>query len=476
MSAPTFLVGLDVGTTRVKAVLLDCGGGQELAEAVEPTPWHREPGGQDLDPSDVAELVRRLVRQVGEAAASRGGRVAGIGTTGMGEAGVVVDAAGSPLAPIRAWFDQRADVDAVRDACGVEAFHRAVGMPLDAQPSLPKLVRLRAELPGTARGVRFFSVPEWAVVALGGAPGSELSLASRTGLLDVGAGEAWPAAIDLLGRDLLGEPTTAGTPAGRACAHGLPDAVRGAVLTVGGHDHQVAALAAGAAREGVLLDSLGTAEALMRFTREAPKPDLAAAAVVDGLALGRTVVAGHACLLGGLRTGFGLERVAGALGASTRQRRTELAEQALALPPRRLAHARLDADRVVLELTDAVTPAEVWRAAVTDLVNAADDVLAALKRLVGPHADAVAIGGWMANPAVAHAKAAQLPGLRALRLHEAGAAGAAYLAGVAADLLPPPEELAGPPWPVADQPVDAVQPGSPTSTVGTTRSTKEAPE
>lgn len=441
----SFLVGVDVGTTRIKAVLLDLAG-HEFDKAAVPTPWERVPGGQDLDPVQVRDIVRTLVRSVADGAAGRGGRVVGIGTTGMGEAGVAVDAAGTPLAPIRAWFDQRADVRTVLDAIGADAFARAVGMPLDAQPSLPKLLALRAELPAMARAVRFYSVPEWAVVALGGAPGSEVSLASRTGLLDIATGHSWPEAAFLLGRDLLGEPVPAGAVAGRATAAG----VEGAALTVGGHDHQVAALVAGAARDGMLFDSLGTAEAIMRFTSTTPGPDLAAAAVAEFLTLGRTVVDGHACLLGGLRTGFGLERVANALGLTRRAERAEVAQQALNLGGAHLASVRIEGEHVVLELADGVTPAHVWRAAVDDLVAASGPVIATMERLVGPHLGAVAIGGWMSNPALAQAKAAQLPGLRALRLQEAGAAGAAYLAGVAAGLLPAAQDLTGPPWPVAD--------------------------
>ena len=39
------------------------------------------------------------------------------------------------------------------------------------------------------------------------------------------------------------------------------------MLTVAGHDHQTAAFALGAAVDGALFDSLGTAEALLRTVR-----------------------------------------------------------------------------------------------------------------------------------------------------------------------------------------------------------------
>src|SRR5262249_61123498 len=87
------------------------------------------------------------------------------------------------------------------------------------------------------------------------------SLPSRTGLFDLVAAGPWEAALDLLGRPgLLPEPVVAGTSAGLANGPDVPAVLRGAVLTVAGHDHQVAAYATGAAVDGALLDSLGTAD------------------------------------------------------------------------------------------------------------------------------------------------------------------------------------------------------------------------
>jgi hypothetical protein len=56
--------------------------------------------------------------------------------------------------------------------------------------------------------------------------------------------------------------------------------LRGAILTVAGHDHPVASLAAGALSSGALFDSCGTAEALVRVTERAITPD-------ERVALGR---------------------------------------------------------------------------------------------------------------------------------------------------------------------------------------------
>lgn len=411
----THFLGLDVGTTRVKAVAFDLHG-RSLATAERPTPWQTSPDGVEMAAEDLAGVVRAVVAQACSGLSS----VAAIGVTGMGEAGVLT--AGDParatsLAPIRAWHDGRGDVETIRTAIGGRAFQRSTGMRLDAQPSLPKILRLRTDHPASAAATRFWSVPEWVVHLLGGAPGSELSLASRTGMLDVSTATAWPGAVDLLGGDLLGEPQPAGTPTGRADPLDGAPQVGGAVLAVGGHDHQCAALVAGAVRHGMLFDSLGTAEALLRFTVFPIDPVVIGDLATEGVTVGRTVVAGQFCVMAGLRTGMALERLAASLGAATRDQRR------------------------------ALTTDPAWLSGVTALVAGSQPALDRVRSAVGEHAAVLAAGGWFNDPVVLAAKQRQLPGLVLTSTAEAGAAGAAYLAGVAAGLLPPPETLDGPPWP-----------------------------
>ncbi len=441
-----FLIGVDVGTSRVKAVALDQAG-SVVTSAELPTPWARDGDGTAMDPATLGDVVLAVV---GEAASPLPSPVAGIGVTGMAEAGVLTDGVGRPLAPIRAWHDRRADLTTLRAAVGEAAFRAATGMRLDAQPSLAKILQLRHDYPRSAAAVRFDSVPEWAVRCLGGTPGSELSLASRTGLLDVVSARPWQAAIDLLGADLLGEPRVAATPEGTVRGGGLPAHVQGAVLAVGGHDHQCAAFAAGAARDATLFDSLGTAEALLQFTR-GPVDASAVADVARGpetMTIGLTVVEGHYCVMAGLRTGMKLETVASALGAADRRQRATLADAALAIllesglaeqsSPTSVAEAaaELVPDGVRLTLRDGVTPAHVWAATILACVDEAGPALDRIRAVVGAPIHRMAAGGWTHDVSLWEAKRRQLPGVVRTAVVEAGAAGAAYLAGVAAESAP----------------------------------------
>jgi sugar (pentulose or hexulose) kinase len=412
-------VGVDVGTTRVKAVAIDADG-RVLSDAEQPTPWTHGPGGTiETDPD---ELVRRAVAVACEAA--RDTPIAGLGVTGMGETGALVDGHDRPVAPAIGWHDRRGAVGTIARELGADAFRRTTGLPLTTQPTINKLCLL-----GTGGARRFYSVGEWVVRRLGARPVTELSLASRTGLVELATGRPWAAAGDLVGH-LLNEPVVAGTPAGTAHGEEVPAVLRGAVLTVAGHDHQVAAYATGTAVDGALFDSLGTAEAYLRTVKAPMSPDAVDALTAAGMAVGHSVVAGHLGVLAGLFSGLVLERLAGLLGATTAARRADLGTAALREPPHPTLRV-VDVHNGLFGLTgvgDDVTPAVVWRAAVDAVTAHADAVLAAIETATGPARDVVVAGGWLQNPAVRAAKERQFPGLRTTTLTEPGAYGAAQMA------------------------------------------------
>src|SRR5919201_824824 len=179
MSSQPALVGIDVGTTRIKAVAFDLDG-NSLGAVHRATPWIvQERGWTQMDSGALAGAA--IVAAADLTQSINGRRVLGIGVTGMAEAGVLLDASDQALSPILAWHDPRGDVETIRREIGQESFEHTVGLPLDATPSLAKILWLHKHLPETKRAVVFLSVPEWVVCSFGGRPVSELSLASRRG-------------------------------------------------------------------------------------------------------------------------------------------------------------------------------------------------------------------------------------------------------------------------------------------------------
>jgi sugar (pentulose or hexulose) kinase len=428
------LLGIDVGTSACKAAVIDLDG-LELAHGQAPTPWDRVPTGAQVDPEALLGAVIAAARQA--LARAPEGRVAGVGVTSMAEAGVLLDADSRVLHPAVAWYDERGAAEAEAIARDLPDFVERTGLPVSPLCTLAKLRHL-----GTEGAARWLNVAEWVVQRLGGRHVTELSLLSRTGLLDLEPIAPYDEALDWAGlpRDLFGELVNGGADAGRSDGVALAGA-EGAVLTVAGHDHLVAGVGVGVVAPGDLLDSCGTAEALVRVV--APPLDAAARrrAVDGGAAVGWHVAPGRQVLLAGLWSGMALREVLDALGADEIGR-DELDAGALAIAPGDAPALELELrslHRPPLRLPEA-EPSAIWRAAIDAVAREVEAKVAHGDSVAGPHTRVVVTGGWARDPAVLEAKG-RLGTIESPAVIEAGCRGAALLAGVAAGLYPGVDEL-----------------------------------
>jgi len=443
VTGPLF-VGIDLGTTSGKAAVVDAGG-RELAHGTARMPWEVVPTGAQLHPDRFVDVA--LAAAAAALAQVPDGVVAGIGVTSMAETGVLLDHAGRVAAPAIAWHDRRGgeDVEVLARELGRERFTATTGLALRPLCSAAKYRWLRRSVPGAAGAVRWLNVSEWVVAALGGEPYAELSLSSRTGWLDLATRGWWAEGLAAAGAppDLLPPPAPAGTPAGPATR--APDRLRGAVLTVGGHDHLCGAVGVGATADGDVFDSSGTAEAFIAPVVPLVPAERIADLVARGVNVGWHVVPGRQALLGAQRAGLHLQRFLDLLGVGPAGR-AELDAAALALPG--TGDLRVEGfDDEVASLTGIrlnTTPAHVWRAALDAMAVRSASILGNLERLTGPTRRLVVGGGWARSAAVRAAKRAALGEFAHPDVHEPGARGAALLAAVAAGVhagvadLPPP--------------------------------------
>jgi len=428
------LIGVDIGTSRIKAVATDLTL-KVLAEYAEPTPWKHEKNFSDID---MLLLAKTVIAVASKAAEIAGGKVLAIGFTGFSETGVLIDSAGNPLAPGLAWHDPRGITEPILKELGDFEFRARAGALLNEIASISKTLWLNRNFPESKKAKHFLSAPEWVAYSLGAEIVNELSLVSRTGFFDVESRKPWEEAIALVGggKDYLGRLVVAGEPIG-IVNNQAPENLRGAVITIAGHDHFTAAYYCGAINEGSLFDSMGTAEALLRtfkapLTREAIA-ELAAANV----GLSCSVIADHYTLLGALPTGLTLERACALVGVATREEKIALGEAALKIDPSASA-MRVVNDYHGLSVTnldDAVSPAALFRATVEHLVDDSSEMVALIEKFTGKAQNVVIAGGWINNPVIAAAKEKQYGSFRVSDATEAGATGAAEFAGIAAGIF-----------------------------------------
>lgn len=445
----TVVVGLDMGTTRIKAVGVDLAG-TVVGETARPTPWRHRGAEADCDPRELADIARQVICElISDSRWPADARVAGIGVTGMAEAGVLVDDSGEPLAPALAWHDPRGGVQVLESAVGSAEFGRHVGMRLNSKPSVAKILWLQRNVPSAAGAARHLCIAEWIVFSLGGDQVGEYSLTSRTGLLDVITRTPWSATLDLVGELLPDRLVLAGEPCGRAS---LPAPFDSAVLTVAGMDHQSAAFASGAAVSGTLFDSLGTAEAFLRFAPATLTRDDLHTLVEDDAAVLWSVVPDHVCLLAATLAGLSLQRILALLGVTDRGARAELAMAALSADRTDSGLTIDPASHRGLRVTgidDDASPALLWRVAVEDLFAQGQHCVDVIERVAGARTSTVLAGGWINDPMVIDAKRRQLGDFRVSEIREAGAVGAAMLGGIAAGVLRRPASDSSPQWPQA---------------------------
>jgi sugar (pentulose or hexulose) kinase len=423
------LAGLDVGTTSVKALLVTPEG-EEVALGRTPTPWTSTEFGAETSAESLADAAQQALSSA--LAQVPGDRVIALGVASMAEAGVLVGPDDTPVAPVVAWHDHR-DEQQLADlvaSLGSERFSAVTGLPIWTQWSLTKHRWLVDNLPAARGATRRYNIAEWVTRSLGGDPATELSLASRTGWLELVTGRPWRESMAWSGaaENMMSTLVSAGTPMGTARTDGSLAAVDGATLTVAGHDHQAAVVGVGSTGPGDEFDSCGTAEAILRTIEPGLDPTAIAALTGEGVTVGWHAIRDRWCLLGATQGGLILGRVQAALGVD-RQGLDDLDAAALAATD----------NPAVLHITDGAEvtvapgadPGQVWRAATRAVTEQARSLSHSLDRASGPRRGLVVAGGWTNSAAVMSAKADAFGELRRATTTEAGARGAAFLAGLA---------------------------------------------
>ena len=225
--------------------------------------------------------------------------------------------------------------------------------------------------------------------------------------------------------DLLPELVTAGTPAGTASAPELPEC-HGAVLTVAGHDHLAAGIGVGVVAPGDVLDSCGTAEALVRVVAPPLSGEQVRQSVAGGVTVGWHLAAGRQALLGSLWSGLALQEVLAELGIAEGDR-AKLSTQARAADPSPLELELHSLTAALRSLPDRCEPGRIWRGAIDAVGAEVEAVLAHIETVAGPRRKVVVTGGWARDEAVLASKRA-LGTVEAPPVVEAGARGAALSA------------------------------------------------
>ncbi len=450
-------LGLDIGTSAVKGLLLDVEGRVVGSARRSYRLELPAPGRVELPAERVWHAAAAVIASLAAQAKAVGSPVRAIAASGSGDEVVMVDAAGAAVGPVIVALDGRADRTGAElaERFGAAALYTRTGLAVVGMAPLVRFAWLQAHEPARADKVRLLLAwPEFMALRLGLEPRSEPSLAGRTIGYDLVRDAYAPDLLAAFGVDerLLPAVVDSGTPIGVvaddvAANLGLP---RGAVVVAGGFDQAMATLGAGVLDAGAAHVGTGSYEALTAVL-ETPLIDVGLRA--GGWSVGRSVTgsarwAAMSSWVGGAALGWLAHGTSQGLGSTRAWPAGPSPSPARLLrempdgPARLLAHSALDDGEGVLAGLDLGTRRGDITAAIVEAVTM--DLRRALAHLATAGVDVRmlrATGGgarsrrWLQLKADITGRVVERPTVR-----EAGAFAAGLLAGAAVGWLPPTQE------------------------------------
>ena len=282
-------IGIDIGTSSVKAVLIDerqavLASGQQGLSVSRP-----QPGFSEQAPQSWWDAVQQVLAALAAERPEQMAAVAGIGLSGQQHGAVLLDADDAVLRPAILWNDTRSHLECTELEAALPELRGIIGNIMMAGFTAPKLRWVAKHEPAVFARVRRVLLPkDYVRLCLTGEAVSDMSDASGTGWLDVGARDWSDAALSATGLDrsqmprlVEGSAVSATLRPALAARFGMQGRV---VIAGGGGDNAASACGIGAVTPGSAFVSLGTSGVLFASTaRFAPNTDAAVHAFCHAL-------------------------------------------------------------------------------------------------------------------------------------------------------------------------------------------------
>jgi xylulokinase len=264
-------LGLDCGTSGLKALLTDEGGGPIASASRSYSPDRSRAGWSEQNPDDWVNAMAGAIADLRNSAGKALGAVKAVGFSGQMHGAVLLDRADKPIRPAILHNDGRAFLEADELARDYPELAQIVGVKPMPGFTGPKLKWIARNEPGTRHLVHALLSPkDYLRLKLSGERASDMSDAAGTWLLDEARRDWSRQAFAACDADLAWAPPLFEGSAAvgqirpeAADALGLPRGVR---LAAGGGDAAVGALGLGAIAPGEAFISLGTATQLIVAT------------------------------------------------------------------------------------------------------------------------------------------------------------------------------------------------------------------
>jgi len=268
----SYYLGLDIGTSGTKALLITADGAVAATATAEYPLSTPRPQWAEQYPLDWWNAVCQVSRSVIACANISAGAIKGIGLSGQMHGSVFLDAHGDVIRPAILWCDQRtqAECDWITEQAGRGNLVRYIGNPVLTGFTAPKIVWLRRNEPDAYARVRQVLLPkDYIRWKLTGAFATEVSDASGTALFDVGQRRWSQPMLDAAGIPASWMPACAESvvvsgsiTADAAASTGL---AIGTPVVGGAGDQAAGAVGSGIVETGIVSSTVGTSGVVFAY-------------------------------------------------------------------------------------------------------------------------------------------------------------------------------------------------------------------
>ncbi len=183
------VIGIDVGTSSIKALLADAASGRVIARAEVPHAFQiPSPGWAETDPQVWWQGTSQAISQLRQQSPEAFSLVRAIGVAGQMHGLVTLDKGGCVIRPCIMWNDQRSSpqCDELENRYGLQRLLQWTGNRVFAGFTLPKLLWMKAHEPEYFSRIQKILLPkDYLVYRLTRIFSTDVSDASGTALLDV---------------------------------------------------------------------------------------------------------------------------------------------------------------------------------------------------------------------------------------------------------------------------------------------------
>lgn len=263
MTAASLVLGIDLGTTGIKALVLDTISGRTLTSAYRTYPSSTgDDGRHEQDPEQWWTACAQVTRDALGAIAPQ--RVAAVGLSGHMHGVVLVDENDDPVRPAMTWADRRCVAQVTKLRAIGDQFLARCANPVVEAFTAPKLAWLIDHEPDSVnRASRVVQAKDFLRHRLTATWGTDTTDARGTLLYDVRRNtwdpDLWAScgASQALSPQVSGSSSVVGSVTGPAAA--ITGLAAGTPVVAGAGDVACAALGAGLVEEGVIYLNVGTA-------------------------------------------------------------------------------------------------------------------------------------------------------------------------------------------------------------------------